>query len=348
MKVGVVLLNFGEPNDPSIESVVAFLERIFYANSSLERHANESEKRLRSRQLAERRAPGLIEEYSKIGHSPMNDQAATQARGLSTELERRGIGASIYSGFQFTPPLIHDTIARAQNDQIERLVALPVYPICGPSTNVAAVRLVQAAVDKLGWQVELRSITGWHRHPLYLELRADAIRTLVQDQQLNLSDPATRLIFSAHGTPQKYLEEGSRYVAYVEEYCDEVGRRLSVSGFEIGYQNHANRGIEWTRPDVEDLIRSIGVKRVVIDAASFMHEQSETLVELDHELREVASAVGLEFFRVPVPHDDPRFAEVLADLVEALAVGEARDLPIGRCRCHPEGETFCLNSSPTR
>ena len=347
MKIGVILLNFGEPDDPSLENIVAFLERIFYANSNLEGAADELTKRERSSELAERRAPGLIDEYSKIGRSPMNDQAAAQARRLSAELQQRQTGASVYSGFQFTPPLVHDVVARARNDQIERLVALPVYPICGTSTNVAAVQLVQAAIDDLGWSVELRAITGWHRHPLYLELRADAIRVLARDRGLDLFDNDTRVVFSAHGTPQKYLDEGSRYVTYVEEYCDEIGRRLSLPGYEIGYQNHSNRGLEWTAPDVDKVIRSSGAKRVVVDPVSFMHEQSETLVELDHALAEVAIEAGAEFYRVPVPHDDPRFAQVLADLVQEVS-GEstAPGIRLAPCRCHAEEDTYCLNSLP--
>lgn len=347
MKIGVILLNFGEPEDPSLENVVAFLERIFYANANLEGAADERAKRERSRELAERRAPGLIDEYSKIGSSPMNDQAAAQARGLSIELQQRQTEATVYSGFQFTPPLVHDVVGRARDDQIERLVALPVYPICGPSTNVAAVKLVQAAIEELGWRVELRSITGWHRHPLYLELRADAIRVLARDRGLDLSDRDTRVVFSAHGTPQKYVDEGSRYVAYVEEYCDDIGRRLSLPGYEIGYQNHSNRGIEWTAPDVDEVIRSVGTKRVVVDPVSFMHEQSETLVELDHELAEVALAAGTEFHRVPVPHDDSRFATVLADLVQEVSDGStASGIRLGQCRCHSQEGTYCLNSLP--
>ncbi len=71
MKIGVLLLNFGEPENPTMEEVVPFLERIFTLNSPLlgEGRAGEAEIRERSRQLAEARAPGLIAEYQEIGGS---------------------------------------------------------------------------------------------------------------------------------------------------------------------------------------------------------------------------------------------------------------------------------------
>jgi ferrochelatase len=86
-----------------------------------------------------------------------------------------------------------------------------------------------------------------------------------------------------------------------------------------------------------------------------MHEQSETLAELDIELREVAEEAGLAFHRVPVPHDHPDFSGVLADLVEgwldAPSPGGATPdrestserLPLSPCRCRPSGDTYCLN-----
>ena len=129
-----------------------------------------------------------------------------------------------------------------------------------------------------------------------------------------------------------------------------MARRVVTRGYEIGYQNHSNRGIEWTQPDIEAVVQGLGGRRVIVDPVSFMHEQSETLAELDHELREIAEEAGLEFARVPVPHDDPRFAAVLADLVLALlpSVGHTSALALGACRCQPTQGTFCLNSTPGR
>ncbi len=348
MSTGVILINFGEPTGSEYGEVVTFLERIFHANPSLEAAGDEAARRARSRQLAERRAPGLIEEYRAIGGSPMNEQAEAQARALSAELGRMGRDARVYCAFQFTPPLVRSVVESARSDGIDALVAIPVYPLCGPSTNVAAIERVEEALSELDWDVPFCGVTGWHRHPDYLEMRADRIRLLADERGLCFSDPESLLVFSAHGTPLKYVEEGSRYVRYVEEFCAEIGARLAVDDYRIGYQNHSNRGIEWTAPDVEAVIRSAApAQRVIVDPVSFMHEQSETLAELDHELREEAEGVGLEFHRVPVPHADPRFAGILAGLVEAALVppGEPgrRLVP---CRCHSGGGAYCLNARP--
>ncbi len=347
MKTGVVVLNFGEPAGPDEASVVAYLERIFRSNASLEDFDSEEAMRARSRELAERRAPGLLEEYREIGGSPLNEQARAQARALEAELRDRGLDARTYAAMQFTEPFVGEAVERARADGMERLVGLPVYPLCGESTTVAALRDLAAATREAGRDVELREVTGWHRHPDYLRLRTDTIRATVESAGLDLADPRTVLLFSAHGTPLKYVEGGNRYVLYVRDHCDAVAAALGVEGYALGYQNHGNRGqVAWTQPDVEALVESLDADRVVVDACSFMHEQSETLAELDHDLREEAEAAGLDFHRVPVPHDDERFPGILADLVEAaLPDRPDRELTTGRCRCRADGPAACLNAA---
>jgi ferrochelatase len=341
MKTAVLLLNFGEPEHPVLEEVTPYLERIFLANASLMgRGASPEAIRERSRRLAEERAPGLIEDYQRIGGSPLAAQARAQAAALQAELARRGVDAVVLEGMQFTDPGIAEAVRRAREAGAERLVAIPVYPLCGPSTTAAAlVALDQALVDQ-DWGVEVRRISGWHPHPAYVRLRADAIRRTLGEHGLTL-DGRTRLVFSAHGTPLKYVEEGSRYVDYVLEFCAWVARELGGVEYTIGYQNHGNRPeVRWTQPDTEVVVREIDADTIVVDAVSFMHEQSETLAELDIAMRAVAEGRGLGYVRVPIPHDAPEFPALLADLV----MPELLD-GFSPCRCVPDRGVLCLNAS---
>lgn len=349
MTTGVALLNFGEPAEPTRETVVPYLQRIFEANASLEQADSDEEATERARELAERRASGLIEEYETIGGSPLISQARGQADALAAALDARGYDAKTYTGMQFTEPTIDDAVEAARADDVDRLVGLPVYPLCGPSTTVQALRTMAEAVTALEWEVPVGEVTGWHRHPTYNRLRADAIRKTVADADLDLTDPDTVLVFSAHGTPTKYLDSGSRYDRYVEEYCETQARLLSAPAYRIGFQNHENRDIPWTEPEVEDVVAGLDdAERVVVDPVSFMHEQSETLSELDDDLRETAEEAGLDFHRVPVPHDDERFADVLADLVEPFAAGfDPSYYRLQPCRCRSADGAVCLNADPT-
>lgn len=354
MKIGVVLLNFGEPETTSLEEVIPFLERIFTTNAPLMGPATPEQVAERSRRLAVERAPGLIAEYEEIGGSPLHAQARAQGEGLEAELRRRGHDAVVFLGMQFTRPSIAEAAAAARDAGVERLIAIPVYPLCGPSTTVAALAELRREIEALGWSVPVQELTGWHRHPDYVRLRADAIRGTLAEAGAAL-EGGTKLVFSAHGTPIKYLDEGSRYDVYVRDFCDLVAQELGGVEYALGFQNHSNRpGVRWTQPEIGEVIATIEAERVVVDACSFMHEQSETLAELDHELREEAEARGLGFHRVPIPFAVPAFLGVLADLVEPFiacpaltAEGEVRVacVPLAQCRCRPAKGTLCLNAA---
>jgi ferrochelatase len=199
----------------------------------------------------------------------------------------------------------------------------------------------------------VHDVSGWHRHPQYLQLRADAIRDVMRANGLAFDDPRTKLVFSAHGTPMKYIREGSRYDVYVRDFCAQVAQMLNAAEYVIGYQNHTNRPIDWTQPDIGSVVANIDADTIIVDAVSFMHEQSETLAELDHELKQEAEARGLGFFRVPIPFAAPAFIDVLADLCEPFLTGDVApsSIPPGSldgqpwlsCRCRPGA--CCVNAS---
>jgi protoporphyrin/coproporphyrin ferrochelatase len=343
MRTAVLVINFGEPEEATAEAVVPFLERIFLTNASLEGRQPDDAQRARSRQLALARAPGLASAYEEIGGSPLNAQARGQSDLLERALGARGIDARCHAVFQFLEPGIDEGLSRARADGAERVVALPVYPLCGQSTTVAALEEVRRGLDRRGWDVPLHEISGWHRHPDYLPFHADHVASFCRERGLTLGK-GTDLLFSIHGTPIKYLEAGNRYDRYVDETCAEIARRVSAPRYWMGYQNHTNRPIEWTEPSVTVVVDSLEGPDVVVVAPSFMHEQSETLLELDHELKAMIEARALRYHRVGIPHDAERFIRVLADLVAgSLDPSSAPDVDWRRCMCRPGGSALCTN-----
>lgn len=350
MKPAVLLLGFGEPETPTPEAVAPFLERIFLRNARLDPSSDPTVILDRARAMAERRMPDLIDDYRRIGGSPLNAQTGRQAERLAAELAGRGHDALVLVAMQFTDPGIAAVVEQASRLAVDRLVAMPVYPLSGPSTTIAALEDLHQAVAELGWQRPVHEIAGWHAHPSYTALIADGVRDFCQRRGVALDDPATRLVFSAHGTPVRYLEQGSRYDVYVEDHCRRVAGALGVARYVVGFQNHGSRpGVAWTRPDIDVAIQGLNARRIVVVPVSFMQEQSETLAELDLGLKATARDLGLEFHRVPVPHDDPRLIRLLADLVTPfLRDQRSGDSPYGACRCRPRPGTVCLNGELAR
>ena len=347
MTAGVVLLNFGEPEEASREAVVPYLERIFLSNMSLEGDMTEEEAHERARTLAERRAPGLLEEYDEVGGgSPLIPQAREQAASLETALEARGHDVETYIGMQYTEPFIEDAVAAAADDAVDPLIGLPVYPLCGQTTTVESLQMAADAAEGLDTVVDLREIAGWHRLPSYEALRAGNLAAFADEEGVTLDGDDALLLFSAHGTPMEYLgDDGVRYERYVEEHCAAIADRIGVDDYRIGYQNHENRDVAWTEPETEDVVKEAAATfdDVVVEPISFLHEQSETLSELDVELQEECEEAGIGYHRVPVPHDHPDLGGVLADLVEPFVVGDPLEEGFAQCQCRDAPGTLCLN-----
>ncbi|MGD8496921.1 MAG: ferrochelatase [Gemmatimonadales bacterium] len=373
--IEVHLLGFGEPSGASPAETLAYLERIFRANARLDGDLSPEEVAARCRALAERRAPGLLADYERIGGSPLLEQCRVQARRLEAELARRERRATVRTGMQFTEPFISELARAALAAGAERIVALPLYPLCGASTTVAALEALHDAFDEAleenggpdSRAPAIVDLAGWHAHPGFVDAVAAGTAAAARAAGVSFDDSRTRLYFSAHGTPVKYLREGNRYDAYVEEACGMVADRLGVADYDLGYQNHANRGIEWTAPSNEDLLPGVDADVLVVVPISFIHEQSETLVELDEDLRELAEANGKKMIRVPVPFDATSLTHALADLVEsalektengngaATRASEAKaskakppGLTLRPCQCRPGENTWCLNADRPR
>ena len=147
-RTAVVLLGFGEPEGVDQEEVTGFLERIFLANAGLE-DENPGGAEARARFLAAARAPALTEIYRAIGGSPLMPQLQAKREGLEKELARRDLAIPVTLGTQFLTPSISDAVLWCQENEVERIVGLTTYPVCGRSTTVASL-------DELSREVEAR------------------------------------------------------------------------------------------------------------------------------------------------------------------------------------------------
>ena len=124
-----------------------------------------------------------------------------------------------------------------------------------------------------------------------------------------------RLLFSAHGLPEKIIEVGDPYQAQIEATAAAIAARLpEFSDWRVSYQSRVGP-LKWIGPSTEAEIRKAGEETIglLIDPIAFVSEHIETLVELDHEYGELAAEVGCSpFLRAPALGTEPAFIGALA------------------------------------
>ena len=112
-----------------------------------------------------------------------------------------------------------------------------------------------------------------------------------------------KLIFSAHGLPEKNIKKGDPYQWQVEQSVYQIVRSLNIKDLDwiLSYQSRVGP-LKWIGPSTEDVIvenSKLG-KYIVLVPVAFVSEHSETLVELDIEYKKLAQENGCkEYIRIP-------------------------------------------------
>ena len=128
-----------------------------------------------------------------------------------------------------------------------------------------------------------------------------------------------RILFTAHGLPEKTIRGGDPYQSQVEETVRALVEkmRLSEEDLVLCYQSRVGP-LKWIGPSLEEEIkRAASEKRpLVVVPISFVSEHSETLVELDITLRDLALSLGCPAYaRVPTVQTHPAFIGGVVELV---------------------------------
>ena len=128
-----------------------------------------------------------------------------------------------------------------------------------------------------------------------------------------------RVLFSAHGLPQKIVAAGDPYQWQVEQTAAAVAAAADLrnDSWLVCYQSRVGP-LKWIGPETKEEISRAGAEctPVVVVPIAFVSEHSETLVELDIEYRHLAETAGVPAYeRAPTVRSHPRFIEGLAELV---------------------------------
>lgn len=345
-RVGVVLFNLGGPD--SRDAIRPFLYNLF-SDPAIIRLPGPL-RRLIARVIARRRAPVAAEIYKRIGGgSPIRKETEAQARALETRLKARGINARCVMAMRYWHPFSYVAASELKGAGVREVVLLPLYPQYSTTTTQSSLDDWQRAAERLNLRVPMRHVCCYPTEKSFIAAHVQRIRDSLTQAGLDLNE--VRLLFSAHGLPQRVIDKGDPYVVQVEATVRAVLLALGgdVQDARICYQSRVGP-LKWIAPSTEHEIQEAGRdgKNVVVVPIAFVSEHSETLVELDIEYKALAEQAGVPHYgRVPTLGVSAAFIEGLADAVIATLAGKRIDgwrCPAGKiCAiedgCEPSGQT---------
>ena len=128
-----------------------------------------------------------------------------------------------------------------------------------------------------------------------------------------------KLIFSAHGLPEKNIKKGDPYQWQVEQSVERIVKSLDIKNLDwvLSYQSRVGP-LKWIGPSTEETIienSKLG-KTIVLVPIAFVSEHSETLVELDIEYKELADKNGCKnYLRVPALGTNEKYIKAMSNLI---------------------------------
>ena len=306
MKIAIILFNLGGPD--SLEAVQPFLRNLF-SDSAIIRLPTWLRLPL-ARFIASRRAVKAKGIYAQIGgSSPILGQTEAQARALEAALE----GQHEWRGYvcmRYWHPMTEAVVRSVKRFTPDRIVLLPLYPQFSTTTTGSSFK---AWNDTAKFAVPTAEVTNYPTEPGFIAASVE----LVKQGLAEAGAGAKRVLFSAHGLPEKMIKAGDPYQSQVEQTAAAISGKIGGLDWSVCYQSRVGP-LKWIGPSTGDEIRRAAADKagVVLYPLSFVSEHSETLVELDIDYRRLAQQSGVPtYIRVPTVGTHPKFIEGLARLV---------------------------------
>lgn len=323
-KLAVVLFNLGGPNRP--EDVRPFLFNLFSDRAIID--LPQPLRWLVAQMISRRRAPVAQEIYRQLGGgSPLLANTEAQAAVLEMVLRDRlsdpNDEVRTFLAMRYWQPRSEETAAAVRTYDPDHLILLPLYPQYSTATTASSLADWRAAAKRCGLGRPGHAVCCYPRQPGFVAEMATALGAALAEAG---KAGRPRVLFSAHGLPQKVVDAGDPYQWQVEESAAAIVEALGHDRGETGaldwlvcYQSRVGP-LEWLKPYTEQEIERAGrdgVPLIVVPLA-FVSEHSETLVELDIEYRKLAEESGVPvYLRVPTVGTGRAFIDGLADLVVA-------------------------------
>jgi len=310
-RTAVVLFNLGGPDRP--EAVRPFLFNLF--NDPAIIGLPGFVRTYLAGVIAARREREAKAIYARIGgRSPILDETWAQAHALQAAL---GEGHRVLPCMRYWHPMSDEVAGQVADWRPDRIVLLPLYPQYSTTTSASSLRDWRRAARQAGLAVPTAAVCCYPAMPGLVAAHAEALRAALARTRPGKA----RVLFSAHGLPEKVIARGDPYQWQVERTAAAVVEALGVPDLDwvVCYQSRVGP-LKWIGPPTEAEIARAGQdgRDVVLTPIAFVSEHSETLVELDITYAETAKAAGVAtYVRVPALGTAPAFIAALADLVRA-------------------------------
>lgn len=311
-KTGVLLVNLGTPDSPSIPDVRKYL-REFLMDKRVIDIPFISRWMLVNLIIAPFRAPKSAKIYKKLWEdrgSPLMFHGEDLKIKLQTKL---GDEFLVALGMRYKNPSIASALDELLAANIRKIIVLPLFPQYASATTGSVVEQV---MDDLKGRLVIPNVEFISQYPddeLMIQTFAELGKKYMKEVEYD------HVVFSYHGLPERQIRKSS-----IENHCQlnasccstsdaknqycyraqcyltsrKLAEQLQLSedGYSVFFQSRLGRD-PWITPYAEDEIKRLaaeGKKKILIFCPSFTADCLETTLEVGNEFKELFMEHGGE------------------------------------------------------
>jgi protoporphyrin/coproporphyrin ferrochelatase len=333
-KRGVLLINLGSPDSPSVPDVRTYL-REFLGDKRVLDLPSPLRWLLLEGVILRSRPKKSASAYASIWTPEGSPLIRTSERVRRRLQEAVGPDVSVYVAMRYGKPPIAEVVAQLAAEGVTDLLVIPQYAHYAMSSWETVVVRVYEELGRQAPKIQVRTVQPFYADPDYI----DAL-TAVSEPYLR--QPHDHVLFSYHGLPVRHLRKADSSGAHctrLRECCTRsspahatcyraqvfattraLARRLGLTEgrYSIAFQSRL-AGEPWLEPYTDHELQRLardGVRRLLVVCPAFVADCLETLEEISVEGRDQFLAAGGESFtQIPCLNDQAPYIDFLAGRV---------------------------------
>jgi ferrochelatase len=330
-KTGVLLINLGTPDSPSVGDVRSYLSQ-FLNDPRVIDIPWLLRKILVNLIIVPFRAPKSAKIYKQLWTkegSPLLLYSQKVTALLQAELAN---DFDVHLAMRYKNPSIPNILETMRKKNYERIIVLPMFPQYASASTGSAFDEV-FRVMRTWWVIpEVKFISQYYDHPLFIDAFVE------RGKKYNLND-YDHILFSYHGLPERHVDkvynEGlcadhdcENEITEDNTYCYKATcyattrflvERLQIPNgkYTVCFQSRLDK--KWLKPFSDQVVEECakkGMKKILVFSPAFTADCLETIIEIGHEYQEIFETHGGEKVQlVESLNDHPLWIKCLKELV---------------------------------
>lgn len=331
-KQGVLLVNLGSPDSPSVPDVRKYLREFLMDGRVLDApwpirfgivHFA----------ILPKRPKESAHAYQSIW-TPAGSPLVVTSKNVKAQLQTK-LSIPVELAMRYQNPSIDEAINNLNYEGVDEVLVIPLFPHYAMSSYETAVERVKEVVRRQAPSMQIKVQSPYYNDPNY-------ISALVASAESFLKQGYDHLLFSFHGIPERHLHKSDttgRHCLKVKNCCETPSpahatcyraqcfqtmkafvKKAGVPDgkFSVAFQSRLGKD-PWLTPYTDhelERIAKAGVKKLLVICPAFVSDCLETIEEIGMRGRDTfIEAGGAEYKMIPCLNEHPLWIRALESFV---------------------------------